>query len=63
MYFQPNSCDTHAEREWAQGTFLRQQRKVPPAHAQRVFHVDAILLIGSPWQIIQDLNNLRNIIR
>ncbi len=37
MYFQLNSCNTHAEHEWAQGTFLRQQRKVPPAHAQRVF--------------------------
>jgi hypothetical protein len=36
MYFQPNSCNTHAEHEWAQGTFLRQRRKVPPAHAQRV---------------------------
>jgi hypothetical protein len=23
--------------EWAQGTFLRQQRKVPPAHVQQVF--------------------------
>ncbi len=32
VYFQPNSCNTHAEREWAQGTFLRQRRKVPPAH-------------------------------
>ncbi len=38
MYFQPNSCNTHAEREWAQGTLLRQQRKVPPAQAQRVFN-------------------------
>jgi hypothetical protein len=37
MYFQPNSCNTHAECEWAQGTFLRQWRKVPPAHAQWVF--------------------------
>jgi hypothetical protein len=36
VYFQPNYCNTHAEREWAQGTFLRQRRKVPPAHAQRV---------------------------
>ncbi len=27
---------THTEFEWAQGTFLKQQRKVPPAHAQRV---------------------------
>jgi hypothetical protein len=24
---QPNSCNTHAEREWAQGTLLRQQKK------------------------------------
>jgi hypothetical protein len=36
MYFQPNSCNTHVEHEWVQGTFLRQQRKVPPAHAQQV---------------------------
>jgi hypothetical protein len=27
--------------EWAWGTFLRQQRKVPPAHAQRVFLLGA----------------------
>ncbi len=33
VYFQPNSWNTHADREWAQGTFLRQWRKVPPAHA------------------------------
>ena len=26
----------HAEREWARGTFQRQQRTVPPAHAQGV---------------------------
>jgi hypothetical protein len=31
VYFQPKSCNTHAEHEWAQGTFLRQWRKVPPA--------------------------------
>ncbi len=37
MYFQPNSCNAHADHEWAQGTFLRQRRKVPPAHAQRVY--------------------------
>jgi hypothetical protein len=37
VYFQPNSCNTHAGHEWAQGTFLRQPRKVPPAHAQRVY--------------------------
>jgi hypothetical protein len=37
MYYQPNSCTTHAEREWAGGTFLRQRKKVPPAHAQRVY--------------------------
>jgi hypothetical protein len=36
MYFQPNSCNTHAERERARGTFLRHWGKVPPAHAQRV---------------------------
>ncbi len=39
MYFQPNSCNTHADCEWAWGTFLRQWRKVPPAHAQRVYHI------------------------
>jgi hypothetical protein len=27
---------THAESEWAGGTFLRQQRKVPPAYMQWV---------------------------
>jgi hypothetical protein len=37
VYCQPNSCTTHAEHEWAGRTFLRQQKKVPPAHAQRVF--------------------------
>ena len=37
VYYQPNSCNTHAESEWAGGTSLRQQRKVPPAHLQRVF--------------------------
>ncbi len=37
MYYQPNSCNTHAEREWAGGTFLRQWKKTPPAHAQRVY--------------------------
>ncbi len=36
VYYQPNSCNTHAEHEWAGGTFLRQQKKVPPAHAQWV---------------------------
>jgi hypothetical protein len=36
IYYQPNSCNTHAD-EWAQGTILRQLRKVPPAHAQRVY--------------------------
>jgi hypothetical protein len=35
--FPPNSCITHAEREWARGTFIRQRRKISPAHAQRVF--------------------------
>ncbi len=34
--YQPNSYNTHAESEWAGGTFLRQQKKVPPAHAQWV---------------------------
>ena len=43
LYFQPNSCNVHTQSmngEWAPGTFLRQRRKVPPAHAQQV------LLIG-----------------
>ncbi len=38
VYFQPNSCNTHAKHEWVQGTLLRQRRKVPPAHMQRVFY-------------------------
>ena len=37
VYYQPNSCNTHAEHEWAGGTFLRQRKKVPPAHAQQVY--------------------------
>ncbi len=37
MYFQTNSCNTHPEHKWAQGTFLREWRKVPPAHAQQVY--------------------------
>jgi hypothetical protein len=37
MYYQPNSCNTHTEHEWAGGTFLRQWKKVPPAHAQQVY--------------------------
>ncbi len=37
LFHQPNSCTTHAEHEWAGGTFLRQRRKVPPAHAHRVY--------------------------
>ncbi len=37
MYYQPNLCTTHTEREWAGGTFLRQQKEVPPAHAQWVY--------------------------
>jgi hypothetical protein len=35
--YQPNSCSTHAEHELAGGTFLRQRKKVAPAHAHRVF--------------------------
>ncbi len=27
VYYQPNSCTTHTEREWAGRTFLRQQKK------------------------------------
>jgi hypothetical protein len=37
VYFQPNSCNTHTDCELAGGTFLRQWRKVPPAHAQQVY--------------------------
>jgi hypothetical protein len=37
VYYQPKSCNTHAEHEWAGGTFLRQWKKVPPAHAQLVY--------------------------
>jgi hypothetical protein len=37
VYYQPNSCTTHTEREWAGGTFLRQWNKNPPAHTQQVF--------------------------
>ncbi len=36
-YYQPNSCTTHAEHEWAGGTFLRQRKEVPPAYAQQVY--------------------------
>jgi hypothetical protein len=36
VYYQPNSCTTHTEHEWAGGIFLRQQKKVPPAHTQWV---------------------------
>jgi hypothetical protein len=32
-----NSCNTHADHEWAGGTFLRQRKKVPSAHAQQVY--------------------------
>jgi hypothetical protein len=27
LFYQLNSCTTQAEREWTEGTFLRQQRK------------------------------------
>ncbi len=27
VYYQPKSCTTHAEREWAGGSFLREQKK------------------------------------
>jgi hypothetical protein len=27
IYYKPNSCNIHAELEWAGGTFLRQQKK------------------------------------
>ncbi len=37
MYYQPNSCNTYAEHEWAGGIFLRQQKRVPQAQAQRVY--------------------------
>ncbi len=51
VYFQPNSCNTHTEREWAQGTFLRQWRKVPPAHAQRVyFSIHLSVRLSGIWK-------------
>jgi hypothetical protein len=52
VYFQPNSCNTHAEREWAQGTFLRQRRKVPPAQVQQVFlaiHTQSVNGLKEPF--------------
>jgi hypothetical protein len=49
VYYQPNSCNTHKEHEWAGGTFLRQRKKVPPAHAQRVYLEERSE--GSPHQI------------
>jgi hypothetical protein len=36
VYCQPNSCNTHAEHEWAGGTFSKTAKKIPPAHAQWV---------------------------
>jgi hypothetical protein len=53
VYFQPNSCNTHEEHEWARGTFLRCWRKVPTAHAQWVLHnptriIKQHLLGGTP---------------
>ncbi len=51
VYFEPNSCNTHADREWAQGTFLRQRRKVPPAHAQRVFSHHMVPHVCRKWGI------------
>jgi hypothetical protein len=50
VYFQPISCNTHAEYEWAQETFLRQRRKVPPAHVQQVYLEEPIRL-PSPHRI------------
>jgi hypothetical protein len=37
VYNQPNSCNTHTECEGAGGIFLRQRKKVPPAHVQQVY--------------------------
>jgi hypothetical protein len=40
MNYQPNSCTSiHLQSwmGWSTITFLRQQKKVPPAHAQLVF--------------------------
>ncbi len=45
-----NSCNTRAEHEWAQGTILRQRRKVPPAHAQQVY--DSSAAFFSLWGVI-----------
>jgi hypothetical protein len=53
VYFQPNSCNTHTEHEWAWGTFLRQWRKVPPAHAQWVYSLElypiSLFWLGIGW--------------
>jgi hypothetical protein len=50
VYFQPNSCNTHTEYEWAQGTLLRQWRKVPPAHPQRV-HLQITIDYDFGWHV------------
>ncbi len=50
VYYQPNSCNTHAEHECAGGTFLRQRNKVPPAHAQRV-NLEEPIRLPSPHQV------------
>ncbi len=37
VYYQPYSCNTYKEHEGAGGTFLRQRKKGPTAHTQRVY--------------------------
>jgi hypothetical protein len=39
----PIKCVHYTGRAWAGGTFLRQQKSVPPAHAQQVW------LPSPPW--------------
>ncbi len=58
---QPNSCTTHAEREWAGGTFLRQRKKVPPYHAQRsiiaLLHGCYVLIDLQPPGMVSNFGN------
>jgi hypothetical protein len=62
MYYQPNSCTTHAEHEWAGGIFLRQWKKVPPAHAQQVYAVHVRGLCEEPKRKPLSLRNARSAI-
>ncbi len=37
VYYQPNSCTSHTEHEWAGRNLSKTAEKVPPAHAQWVY--------------------------